>query len=1082
MDAPSGTDPTIPGFTIEAEIGRGATSRVYRARQDALDRTVALKVITTLGERGRRRALRLFSEARLSGALDHPGVVRGIDAGTAHGLCWFAMEYVAGSTLQERLEPGAGPLPLPAPEVTRMGIQLLGALRHTHARDVIHRDIKPANVLLGDDGRARLLDLGLARRVADPRITQEGGTVGTPQYMAPEQARHPDRVDARADLFSLSATLYHALCGVAPFSGQTIGEVVTRLLYEDPEPPSRHLPGLPPAWDLVFARALAKQPADRYQSAAEMAADLQALARGLPPAASPAARWRPRHSIRAAAVVLVLALGGLGAWLALRSGSGAGSGERHDGVPAKPIAEEVPPELRQLRELEGLRKAEETPAVRAARVTRARALLEVLSPPHAESGRAVLSQLEAAFFEAVDLTLESRRKEGLEAFEQGRLFETAFDAFLAPDPAALVEPGTLPPDLEPQLGLRLAAEGAARAAAVEERRTRVRERLDAELAFLDRDLREARIGIDALNERTRKGLERCGFNLLTAAEQRQYEQRRKELVRDLAGRPRRRYEEAMRAVRDALKDRRYSSARSALARALLERESVAGLGEEVARLEGVIASAIAEEVATLGSLRRLVRRPDSGALDAAAIRQRLADLQRALEEAPDPAELPGLGVVLEELRRSSALLAAAAGLRARALETSVDRASREPPLVLAPILDEETGPVSPRVLRGVEGDRIIWQRQSDGFEQQVPIGDHSLTTVARLAAGSGEEPPWLAAALLAHLEGHDLLADELLRRAPASPLEEQVREIVGEALDRWIAGGATESERQAAEALVALRRAVWSGDVAAQEQALRTLSLPALRKSQVYAENRAGIVRLREGLELRRRAEGTRERHHLDRYDPETGQAEIRIPQPGATEHLLVSVDAAHRSDESGIHLLMGDADAATPPHALPGLRIALPGEALQVEVRFQIAFETGSGPPACLGFELFDANFLALGRIADAAPFRGEPLHGLERDLYTVRPKERAVFWLGSPGKHASSMRALGAPCRLPAGRRLAVTLTLGRAAGAGSVAMDDFHFPLGPRDRPRFVGEGLVIRGWPAFVISDIVVDLELPGEGRR
>lgn len=284
-----GPFPEIPGFAIRAVLGRGATATVYRAVQTAMGREVALKVADVGGAEGRRRALRLFREARTAGALDHPLIARGIDAGETGTLCWFAMELVEGRTLEELLRSERR---LPWRRVATMAVDVLDALGHAHARGVVHRDLKPSNLVVGPDGRTRVLDLGLATREDDPRMTQEGGTVGTPRYMAPEQALHPRAVDGRADLFSLGATMYAAVAGVPPFGGATVAETLTRLLYDAPRPLATIVPAIPSGFAAVVERALEKNPADRFSEALFMAEALRGVLAGRAP--SPATPRRRR--------------------------------------------------------------------------------------------------------------------------------------------------------------------------------------------------------------------------------------------------------------------------------------------------------------------------------------------------------------------------------------------------------------------------------------------------------------------------------------------------------------------------------------------------------------------------------------------------------------------------------------------------------------------------------------------------------------------------------------------------------------------------------------------------------------------
>jgi len=186
--------PDIPGYEIESVIGRGATGTVYRARQTAVDREVALKVIHRELSAKTRTIQRLQREARTTARLAHPHIVSAIDMGQQGGLWWFAMELVDGPSLALRLRQEGR---LNEREALRLFIQLAEALAHMHEHAVVHRDIKPANILIDRTGNARLADLGLAFAETDPSLTGSEGTLGTPHYISPEQSKDPSSVDIR---------------------------------------------------------------------------------------------------------------------------------------------------------------------------------------------------------------------------------------------------------------------------------------------------------------------------------------------------------------------------------------------------------------------------------------------------------------------------------------------------------------------------------------------------------------------------------------------------------------------------------------------------------------------------------------------------------------------------------------------------------------------------------------------------------------------------------------------------------------------------------------------------------------------
>ena len=241
MSAPS----TIGRYEVLREIGRGAMGIVYEARDPVLDRTVALKVIQPAAEAEELQAYeeRFLTEARIAAALQHPGIVVVHDVGrdSATGALFIALELLRGETLADLARDG----PVDWPVVMRIVAQVARALDHAHRNGVVHRDIKPANVIVLPSGEAKVTDFGIARlESARQRLTSTGEFIGTPLYTAPEQARVED-VDGRADVFSLASVAYTLLTGRPPFLAPTIPGIVHRVVYDEPEPLSRLVPGLP---------------------------------------------------------------------------------------------------------------------------------------------------------------------------------------------------------------------------------------------------------------------------------------------------------------------------------------------------------------------------------------------------------------------------------------------------------------------------------------------------------------------------------------------------------------------------------------------------------------------------------------------------------------------------------------------------------------------------------------------------------------------------------------------------------------------------------------------------------------------
>jgi serine/threonine protein kinase/Tfp pilus assembly protein PilF len=271
--------PSIPGYEILGRVGEGGMGQVYKARHVRLDRVVALKVIhpERLGSPDAVR--RFYREARAAARLLHPNLITVYDVDEAGGIHFLAMEYVDGVDLG-RLVRDRGPLPVArACEYARQAAE---GLQHAHERGLVHRDVKPANLLLTADGRqVKILDLGLARLDAaapagegTSELTQSGTLMGTPAFLAPEQARDAHRADIRSDLYSLGCTLYYLLTGRQPFPGQSLAEVIVQHQLDEPEPVTRLRPDVPVGVDAVLRRTMAKRPEDRYQTPAELAAAL----------------------------------------------------------------------------------------------------------------------------------------------------------------------------------------------------------------------------------------------------------------------------------------------------------------------------------------------------------------------------------------------------------------------------------------------------------------------------------------------------------------------------------------------------------------------------------------------------------------------------------------------------------------------------------------------------------------------------------------------------------------------------------------------------------------------------------------
>jgi hypothetical protein len=308
--------PAIEGYEVLGELGRGGMGIVYRARHVLLNRDCVLKMILA-GDYADASALARFrAEAEAEARLQHPNVVQVHHTGVVAGRPFFEMEYVAGGSLDRRLDG----TPWPPRRAARLVEALARGIAEAHRLGIVHRDLKPGNVLLAADGTPKITDFGLAKSLAgDSGLTQSGAIVGSPDYMAPEQAEGRTRaVGPPADVYALGAILYELLTGRPPFRGETILATLEQVRTAEPVPPSRLVPGLPRDAETIALKCLHKEPARRYESAAALADDLRRFLDGEPIRARPvgpverAVRWCRRHPAPAAltaAVVLVAALG-----------------------------------------------------------------------------------------------------------------------------------------------------------------------------------------------------------------------------------------------------------------------------------------------------------------------------------------------------------------------------------------------------------------------------------------------------------------------------------------------------------------------------------------------------------------------------------------------------------------------------------------------------------------------------------------------------------------------------------------------------------------------------------------------------
>jgi eukaryotic-like serine/threonine-protein kinase len=319
--------PLAPGarlgpYEIRAAIGAGGMGEVYRATDTRLDRTVAIKVLPRILSDDPEFRARFAREARTISTLDHPHICALYDVGEANDTSYLVMQHLEGETLAARLARGA----LPVDQALRYGSEIAAALDHAHRHGIVHRDLKPGNIMLTKSG-ARLLDFGLAKPIAhaagaestrlDTPLTSQGLVVGTVPYMAPEQIEGRE-ADARTDIFAFGAVLHEMLTGARAFAAPTVASLAGAILRDEPPPPSRLVPAVPPALDHVVRRCLAKDPDDRWASAHDLLIELTWIREGGSGVAAPIAPStvkRERRLWTLAVLAVVFATVGATAWL-----------------------------------------------------------------------------------------------------------------------------------------------------------------------------------------------------------------------------------------------------------------------------------------------------------------------------------------------------------------------------------------------------------------------------------------------------------------------------------------------------------------------------------------------------------------------------------------------------------------------------------------------------------------------------------------------------------------------------------------------------------------------------------------------
>jgi serine/threonine-protein kinase len=284
---------TFGKYFLEAELGRGGMGVVFKARQTDLGRQVALKMVLSTHLASPEALARFQEEARAAAGLTHPHIVTVYEAGQIEGQPYFAMQYVAGSSLSQRLRSG----PLEPDEAARIVLAIAGAVQHLHSHGILHRDLKPSNILLDEAGQPYVTDFGLVKTLTgDQQRTVSGAIVGTPSYMSPEQAASRRDLGPASDVYGLGAILYELLTGQPPFREESPLDTLVQVMESEPAAPRRLRPHIPAELELICLRCLEKNPAERFPSAGALADALAAFLKGEETGLSlPGMRYRVRH-------------------------------------------------------------------------------------------------------------------------------------------------------------------------------------------------------------------------------------------------------------------------------------------------------------------------------------------------------------------------------------------------------------------------------------------------------------------------------------------------------------------------------------------------------------------------------------------------------------------------------------------------------------------------------------------------------------------------------------------------------------------------------------------------------------------
>jgi beta-lactam-binding protein with PASTA domain/predicted Ser/Thr protein kinase len=281
-------------YEVEGVLGQGGMAKVFKGHDKVLGRPVAVKVLSPQFAGDDQFVTRFRREAQAAAGLNHPNIVSVFDTGSQQDVHYIVMEYVRGRTLRDAIRSEGPILPERAAEIADAVARALGS---AHEAGLVHRDIKPGNIMLTSDGEVKVMDFGIARTATGDTLTQTAAVLGTASYLSPEQAQGQS-VDGRSDIYSLGCVLYEMVTGRPPFTGDSPVSIAYKHVKEDPVPPSGINPDVPQDLEAVIMKAMAKNQANRYQSADEMRQDLERLLQGLPTLATPVLGETTEHISR----------------------------------------------------------------------------------------------------------------------------------------------------------------------------------------------------------------------------------------------------------------------------------------------------------------------------------------------------------------------------------------------------------------------------------------------------------------------------------------------------------------------------------------------------------------------------------------------------------------------------------------------------------------------------------------------------------------------------------------------------------------------------------------------------------------